>query len=96
MCLPTDRNRLHGCGRRLGLLTPEQKLLLPLFRSLNFENALNSHLEMTQKKDDLAFEIKKKETELDRRISDLDEQISSTYERYSTVKKDIIISELLK
>ena len=37
----------------LDSLTDAQKLLLPKFRSVNFENALNRHLDMAEKAKDL-------------------------------------------
>ncbi|MBR4474066.1 MAG: hypothetical protein IKS55_10560 [Oscillospiraceae bacterium] len=87
-----DENVLHDLY--LDSLTPEQQLLLPKFRCVNFEKALDLHLEMAGKKNDMGFEKKKKENELDHRISELDEQISSIYEQYSSSQKDIM--ELLK
>lgn len=89
-----DADVLHDMY--LESLTPEQRLLLPLFRSLNFENALNSHLEMAHKKETQALLRRGREGALDRRISALDEQIAEVYARYDTTKKEIELSELLK
>jgi len=78
-------------------LTDEQKLLLPKFRSVNFENALNLHLDMASKLNDLGFERAKKEAELDSRIKELDAQIAEVYARYEVGKKEIPeLTELLK
>ena len=67
-------------------LTDAQKLLLPKFRSVNFENALNLHLEMAAKLNDLGFERAKQEALLDSRIKELDAQIAAVYERYEVGK----------
>ena len=78
-------------------LTDAQKLLLPKFRSVNFENALNLHLEMAAKLNDLGFERAKQEALLDSRIKELEAQIAETYARYETGKKEIPeLTELLK
>ena len=78
-------------------LTDAQKLLLPKFRSVNFENALNLHLDMAAKLNDLGFERAKQEALLDRRIKELEAQIAETYARYETGKKEIPeLTELLK
>ena len=78
-------------------LTDAQKLLLPKFRSVNFENALNLHLDMAAKLNDLGFERAKQEALLDSRIKELDAQIAETYARYETGKKEIPeLTELLK
>ena len=65
-------------------LTDAQKLLLPKFRSVNFENALNLHLDMAAKLNDLGFERAKQEALLDSRIKELEAQIAETYARYET------------
>ena len=81
----------------LDSLTDAQKLLLPKFRSVNFENALNLHLDMAAKLNDLGFERAKQEALLDSRIKELDAQIAETYARYETGKKEIPeLTELLK
>ena len=78
-------------------LTDAQKLLLPKFRSVNFENALNLHLDMAAKLNDLGFERAKQEALLDSRIKELEAQIAETYARYETGKKEIPeLTELLK
>ena len=78
-------------------LTDAQKLLLPKFRSVNFENALNLHLDMAAKLNDLGFERAKQEALLDRRIKELDAQIAEVYARYEVGKKEIPeLTELLK
>lgn len=78
-------------------LTDAQKLLLPKFRSVNFENALNLHLDMAAKLNDLGFERAKQEALLDRRIKELDAQIAEVYARYEVGKKEISeLTELLK
>ena len=70
----------------LDSLTDAQKLLLPKFRSVNFENALNLHLDMAAKLNDLGFERAKQEALLDRQIKELDAQIAAVYERYEVGK----------
>ena len=70
----------------LDSLTDAQKLLLPKFRSVNFENALNLHLDMAAKLNDLGFERAKQEALLDSRIKELDAQIAAVYERYEVGK----------
>lgn len=70
----------------LDSLTDEQKLLLPKFRSVNFENALNLHLDMAAKLNDLGFERAKQEALLDEQIKELDAQIAAVYERYEVGK----------
>ena len=81
----------------LDSLTDAQKLLLPKFRSVNFENALNLHLDMAAKLNDLGFERAKQEALLDRRIKELDAQIAEVYARYEVGKKEIPeLTELLK
>ena len=81
----------------LDSLTDAQKLLLPKFRSVNFENALNLHLDMAAKLNDLGFERAKQEALLDSRIKELEAQIAETYARYETGKKEIPeLTELLK
>ena len=78
-------------------LTDAQKLLLPKFRSVNFENALNLHLDMAAKLNDLGFERAKQEALLDSRIKELDAQIAEVYARYEVGKKEIPeLTELLK
>ena len=78
-------------------LTDAQKLLLPKFRSVNFENALNLHLDMAAKLNDLGFERAKQEALLDRRIKELDAQIAEVYAHYEVGKKEIPeLTELLK
>ena len=78
-------------------LTEEQKLLLPKFRSVNFENALNLHLDMASKLNDLGFERAKQQALLDRRIKELDAQIAEVYASYEVGKKEIPeLTELLK
>ena len=78
-------------------LTDEQKLLLPKFRSVNFENALNAHLDMAAQLNDLGFERAKQAALLDRRIKELDAQIADVYARYEVGKKEIPeLTELLK
>ena len=80
----------------LDSLTPEQQLLLPKFRSANFEKALALHLEAQEKKQNLTNERQQKEAALDRRISELDVQIAETYERYAASNDKIPIPELKK
>ena len=70
----------------LDSLTDAQKLLLPKFRSVNFENALNLHLDMAAKLNDLGFERAKQEALLDEQIKELDAQIAAVYERYEVGK----------
>ena len=78
-------------------LTDAQKLLLPKFRSVNFENALNLHLDMAAKLNDLGFERAKQEALLDEQIKELDAQIADVYARYEVGKKEIPeLTELLK
>jgi len=78
-------------------LTDEQKLLLPKFRSLNFENALNMHLDMAAKVNDLGFERAKQEALLESQIKELDAQIAEVYARYEVGKKEIPqLTEFLK
>ena len=67
-------------------LTDAQKLLLPKFRSVNFENALNLHLDMAAKLNDLGFERAKQEALLDDQIKELDAQIAAVYARYEVGK----------
>ena len=81
----------------LDSLTDAQKLLLPKFRSVNFENALNLHLDMAAQLNDLGFERAKQEALLDSRIKELDAQIAEVYARYEVGKKEIPeLTELLK
>ena len=87
-----DEDVLHEMY--LDSLTPEQQLLLPRFRSVNFENALRVHQEMVQKTKNLNLQRQVREGVLDRKIQDLDEIIADTYARYETDKKDL--SEFLK
>ena len=90
-----DEEVLHDLY--LDSLTDAQKLLLPKFRSVNFENALNLHLDMAAKLNDLGFERAKQEALLDSRIKELEAQIAETYARYETGKKEIPeLTELLK
>ena len=70
----------------LDSLTDAQKLLLPKFRSVNFENALNLHLDMAAKLNDLGFERAKQEALLNEQIKELDAQIAAVYERYEVGK----------
>ena len=78
-------------------LTDAQKLLLPKFRSVNFENALNLHLDMAAKLNDLGFERAKQKALLDEQIKELDAQIAEVYARYEVGKKEIPeLTELLK
>lgn len=63
-------------------LTDAQKLLLPKFRSVNFENALNRHLDTTEKANSLNAERTAREADLERQIQDLDAKIAATYESY--------------
>ena len=70
----------------LDSLTDAQKLLLPKFRSVNFENALNLHLDMAAKLNDLGFERAKQEALLNDQIKELDAQIAAVYERYEVGK----------
>ena len=70
----------------LDSLTDAQKLLLPKFRSVNFENALNLHLDMAAKLNDLGFERAKQEALLDEQVKELDAQIAAVYERYEVGK----------
>ena len=70
----------------LDSLTDAQKLLLPKFRSVNFENALNLHLDMAAKLNDLGFERAKQEALLDEQIKELDAQIAAVYARYEVGK----------
>ena len=70
----------------LDSLTDAQKLLLPKFRSVNFENALNLHLDIAAKLNDLGFERAKQEALLDDQIKELDAQIAAVYERYEVGK----------
>ena len=70
----------------LDSLTDAQKLLLPKFRSVNFENALNLHLDMAAKLNDLGFERAKQKALLDEQIKELDAQIAAVYERYEVGK----------
>ena len=78
-------------------LTDAQKLLLPKFRSVNFESALNLHLDMAAKLNDLGFERAKQEALLNSRIKELDAQIAEVYARYEVGKKEIPeLTELLK
>ena len=79
-----DEEVLHDLY--LDSLTDAQKLLLPKFRSVNFENALNLHLEMAAKLNDLSFERAKQEALLDDQIKELDAQIAAVYERYEVGK----------
>lgn len=68
-------------------LTDEQKLLLPLFRSVNFEKARASHLEMSGSQDTLVLERQQREAQLDRQISEIDAKIQAVYDRYDVGKK---------
>ena len=70
----------------LDSLTDAQKLLLPKFRSVNFENALNLHLDMAAKLNDLGFERAKQKALLNEQIKELDAQIAAVYERYEVGK----------
>ena len=70
----------------LDSLTDAQKLLLPKFRSVNFENALNLHLDMAAKLNDLGFERAKQKALLDEQIKELDAQIAAVYARYEVGK----------
>ena len=79
-----DEEVLHDLY--LDSLTDAQKLLLPKFRSVNFENALNLHLDMAAKLNDLSFERAKQEALLDDQIKELDAQIAAVYERYEVGK----------
>jgi hypothetical protein len=63
-------------------LTDAQKLLLPKFRSVNFEDALNRHLDTTEKAKDLDLERAARVADLDRQIRDLDARIAAAYESY--------------
>ena len=53
---------------------------------MNFENALNLHLDMAAKLNDLGFERAKQEALLDEQIKELDAQIAAVYERYEVGK----------
>ena len=79
-----DEEVLHDLY--LDSLTDAQKLLLPKFRSVNFENALNLHLDMAAKLNDLGFERAKQEALLNEQIKELDAQIAAVYERYEVGK----------
>ena len=56
--------------------------MLPKFRSVNFEDALNRHLDTTEKANSLNAERTAREADLERQIQDLDAKIAATYESY--------------
>ena len=66
----------------LDSLTPEQQLLLPKFRSVSPEAALNFHLDIVRNAA-VNNHLKNKELdELDAQLSDLETRIRATYSRY--------------
>ena len=72
----------------LNSLTPEQQLLLPKFRSVNTDTALDLHRETAEASDALQSEMHRKEAELDRQLEELEAKIRETYERYGVGQKE--------
>ena len=72
----------------LNSLTAEQKLLLPKFRSVSVDTALNLHRTAMEEAGPLRAEMNKKEAELDQQLAALEIQIRETYERYGVGQKE--------
>ncbi len=66
----------------LDSLTPEEQLLLPKFRSANFDAARNFHLDTATANDTLSQERESRRAELTSQIAELDTKISEIYERW--------------
>ncbi|MBR0159949.1 MAG: hypothetical protein IJQ02_01445 [Oscillospiraceae bacterium] len=66
----------------LDSLTPEQQLLLPKFRSANFDSAHSFHLDTAEANETLSQERESRRAELTNQIAALDAKISEIYERW--------------
>ena len=72
----------------LDTLTPEQELLLPKFRSVNFERALDLHREAAADAVVLSQEKEQQVQALDSEISALEARIRSIYDQYGVGNKE--------
>ena len=75
-----DADTLHDLY--LEQLTPEQQLLLPRVRSVNFERALDYHQSAAEKSEELKAQQEEKIAEIDRQIADLNAKIEAVYASY--------------
>lgn len=79
-----DKEQVHDTMQKLYLssLTAEQQLLLPRFRSANFETALQYHQEAINNNSKMQTEIDARKASLDAQIAELDTRISDLYARW--------------
>ncbi len=79
-----DTQLVHDTMQEMYLnsLTPEQQLLLPYFRSANFDTALQYHRDALNNNSNMQMEMDQRREELDAQITALDTQISEIYVRW--------------
>ena len=83
-----DKDQVHDVLQEMYIntLTPEQELLLPRFRSVNFDVARENHIRATTDKVLLQAQKEQSELNIQNRISSLEEQIRSIYAMYNVAQ----------
>ena len=88
---PNDKEQLHDTMQQMYLneLTPAQQLLLPRFRSVTFETALQSHRDALANNDEMQSELDARQAELDEQIAELDTRIREIYDRWGELQPSL-------
>jgi len=68
-------------------LSPEQQMLLPRYRLVNYEQARQYHMEAISNSQEKKAELDASTAELDRQIAELDRQIADIYARWNSGKR---------
>ena len=68
-------------------LTPDQKVLLPRFRSTTYEQARDYHLQALENSKEKKAELDAEVAKLDEQIADLDHQLSEIYAQWNEASK---------
>ena len=77
----TDPEVLHSIY--LDSLTPEQKMLMPKFRSSTTDSALEHHRSAQAQEKALANELEQKKTAIDEQLESLNREITAIYTQYN-------------
>lgn len=68
-------------------LTPDQKVLLPRFRSTTYEQARDFHLQALENSKEKQVELDAEAAKLDAQIADLDQQLDEIYTQWNAASK---------
>ncbi|MCR5138357.1 MAG: hypothetical protein K6C12_14920 [Oscillospiraceae bacterium] len=84
-----DKDQVHDVLQEMykDALTPAQELLLPRFRSVNFDAARSYHLNAASDNVTLQAELEQERSKLESEIASLEAQIRSLYAQYNVAQK---------